>query len=118
MGAVAGALDELLPRWDFRERHGRVVAAPPDAVYAAVRDVTVAEMPLARGLFAVRGIVGRGTPHPDRRLLDVMGRLGIATLVEEPPLRLVIGGVGAMWRPGATLVPIAGVEAFAAAAQP
>jgi hypothetical protein len=112
------ALDDLLPRWDFRERHARVVAAPADAVYAAVRDVTVAEMPLARGLLAARGIVGHGLPRPDRPLLDVMRALGFATLVDTPPSELAIGGIGPMWRPGARLHRIADVDDFRRADRP
>jgi hypothetical protein len=112
------ALDELLPRWDFRERHARVVAAPADAVYAAVREVTVAEMPLARGLLAARGIVGHGVPRPERPLLDLMRGLGFATLVDAPPSELAIGGIGPMWRPGARLHPVADAEDFRHADRP
>jgi len=112
------ALDDLLPRWDFRERHARVVAAPADAVYAAVRNVTVAEMPLARGLMAARGIVGHGLPRSDRPLLELMRSLGFAMLVDAPPSELAIGGIGPMWRPGARLRAIADADDFRRAEHP
>jgi hypothetical protein len=50
-------LDQVLPRWHHRERHSIAGAIP----LAAAREVTLAEVPLVRLLFRLRGIPLRAT---------------------------------------------------------
>jgi len=49
-------LSEALPEYDFSERHQRRVDASPEAVFAAIRSVTLAETPIARTLMRLRGL--------------------------------------------------------------
>lgn len=87
-------LDEIVPRWDVRERHTIEVHAPPERVFAAIREATLAEMPLTRVLFRVRGLSAARA----RRLLDQLPP-GFAVLAEEPGRELVFGGIGQPWKP-------------------
>ncbi len=65
-------LDQAVPRWDVRERHQRDIAAPVDAVWRAVLDLTVGELPVTHVLMRVRTF-GRGVPSAhDRRLVDAL----------------------------------------------
>lgn len=107
-------LDELLPRWDFRERHARKVAAPPERVWDAIHGVTLGEMPLARLLFRLRGM----SQAADRPLLDQMVAGGFAFLGEVPGRELAAGVVARMWRPGGDIQPVAGGPEFAAFDRP
>lgn len=107
-------LDELLPRWDFRERHGRTVAATPERVWDAINEVTLGEMPLARLLFRLRGM----PQAADRPLLDQMLAGGFALLGEEPGRELAAGVVARMWRPGGDVQEIAGGPEFVAFQRP
>ena len=64
-------LDDVLPEPDWRTRHERRVAAPPDAALAAACSVTLAEMPLAVVLLALRTLrVRRPPPVPFMQLVE------------------------------------------------
>jgi hypothetical protein len=54
------ALDEWLPAYDHREHHERAVAAPPEAALEAALGVPVESDWIARTLFRLRGMNGRG----------------------------------------------------------
>jgi hypothetical protein len=87
-------LDEVLPEWHFRERHRRHVDAEPARVFAAVHEVTLAEMPVVRVLVRMRGMHARGA----RPILDEMGRAGFALEAERPLRELVFAAVGQPWK--------------------
>jgi len=99
-------LDELLPRYDFNERHHRVVAAPPLRVDQALEAVTLAEMPLVPLLFAVRSLPARlagrqSLPRArDEPLLAQFLAAGFTLLVEDPGRELAVGVVAQMWERG------------------
>ena len=85
------ALDEFLPRYEFAERHRVSVAAPPERVDEALRELTLADVPMVRALFALRGLPRRG------RVLDVIAGLG--RVVEDVPGEGVVFAVrGQFWR--------------------
>lgn len=86
-------LDSFMPSWDVADRHEVVVRATPDVAYAAARRVDFAAAPVARLLFALRGI---GAPRKLR--LEDATRWGFALLGEGPGHELVIGTVGRSWR--------------------
>lgn len=52
-------LGDALPCWDHRSRHRIPVDTPPEALLAAVGDLTWREVPVFRLLLTVRGIAGR-----------------------------------------------------------
>lgn len=72
MTPEAGRLmDRALPRWDFAERHARLVHAPAPLVWRALGEVRVSDLPLTRALMRVR-MLGRSVTSPDRRALDAL----------------------------------------------
>jgi hypothetical protein len=82
-------LSGVLPRWDVRKRHALPLDVPAERVWAALHATTLAEMPLVRFLFRLRGL-----PAADRGLLDLEG---FETIAEEPGRELVVGAVGRPW---------------------
>ena len=100
------ALDEVIPRFDVRERHAAWMPAPPEQAYRAARELTFADVPVLRGLMALRGIPAAltGDPlplDPRRPFVDQALELGFLLLHERPPEELVVGAVGRFWRPAA-----------------
>lgn len=53
------AMDDLLPQPHFREHHERHIAAQPAAVWDALHELRLAELPLSRTLMGVRELRGR-----------------------------------------------------------
>lgn len=86
-------LDTHVPEWDFRERHVTRVNASPERVFAAVRQVTLAEMGVFRVLAWLRGI----RVPVDRPVLEVASTTW-SVLADEPGRELVLGAVGQPWR--------------------
>lgn len=85
-------LDDLMPRWDARERHERRVAASPRDAVAATIGIPVAPDPLVRALFRLRGLPGGGSIH------GAMRALGFEQLVGEDEC-IVLGAAGRPWTP-------------------
>ena len=85
------ALDELMPRYDFVERHRVRVDAPASRVDRALRELTLADVPVVRALFALRGLPRRG------RVLDVIAARG-RVLEDVPGEGVVLGLRGQFWR--------------------
>ncbi len=100
-------LDAAMPTWQFRERHALAVAAPPDRVYRALRQVRADEIAFFRALTWLRrggrplppGILNPGTDP----MIDVALQGGFVLLGEAAPGELVIGTV--LVRPGGTATP-------------
>jgi hypothetical protein len=109
------ALDRWLPEWEFDERHEIVVAAPPERVDRAVREVSLSDIPVARALWALRSL-GRGGRGPARPFLEQMGREAGALVVEDRPCgELVVGLTGQFWKiRGGSAPRAANAEEFAA----
>lgn len=84
-------LDTLLPTYDFRERHERLVAAPQDAVRRAAEEWQPRESLLWRVL-----LVGRGLGRPSgtlRQWAESEGFICLADTDEE----VVYGQTGRFW---------------------
>jgi hypothetical protein len=88
-------LDDCIAAPDWSERHSRVIAAPPEVVLAAARTVTVAEMPLAAVLLAVRALGRRPSRKPFTTLVET--RVG-GVWLESGPRGDVWAGVLRPWR--------------------
>jgi hypothetical protein len=93
----ASKLDELMPRWQFVERHEIRIAAPPERIYAAIRNVTASEIRFFQILTSVR-CMGRCREKesilhapPDKPILDVAVGSGFRMLADDAPRELVIG---------------------------
>jgi hypothetical protein len=85
------ALDEFMPRYDFAERYRVRVEAPADRVDRALRELTLADVPAVRALFALRGLPRRGP------VLGVIAGLG-RVLEDVPGEGIVLGLEGQFWR--------------------
>jgi hypothetical protein len=113
-------LDDFLPEYQFSEFHEVRVHAPKEAVIKAMREVSLADMPVAVALLRIRAAAGghfRGSP-PDRRpLLDAMltPRSGFLALDLSDPSELVLGMVGFVHKPKP---PLATPEEFLAFTAP
>lgn len=108
-------LDSLLPEFQFVERHRTWVDASPEAALAAAREVSLADMPLARLLMRIRGM---RTPARGP-LLEQMLAGGFVRLGETPGHEVVAGAIGQMWKLSGGHTPkVAGAVEFAAFKQP
>jgi hypothetical protein len=89
-------LDAIVPAYQFDESHAIDVAASPERVYRAMRDVTAGEIPLFHTLTWIRRF-GRRTPEsilnaPDSvPIIDVATRTGFMVLDDDPPREIVFG---------------------------
>lgn len=121
-----GALDRFLPDFHFGERHSITVRAPAGAVYRAVWEVTLAEMPLAGVLFWLRALPARllrrryrfiaqpaSGPDPGRTpiLRAVLSR-SFVLLYESPDREVAIGTIGRFWQATGGSVPLPDAAAF------
>ncbi|MEA2364503.1 MAG: hypothetical protein QOI32_15 [Thermoleophilaceae bacterium] len=112
-------LDEFLPQFDHNEVHSTRVAASPERTLAAARSLSSREVPLARGLMALRTLPARvrgERRRTDRPMIDSMLRGGFVVLAERPE-ELVLGVVGRFWQPRASILRIETAE-FAAFDEP
>lgn len=105
-------LDALLPRYDFIERHARVIGREPRAVYDAFKALTLREMPVSGLLFAVRSLPARlagrrALPSPSGvPLLEQFLDRGFVLLADIPGEELAAGVIAQMWRRnGRTVIP-------------
>ncbi len=95
-------IDNFLPDWDVRERHRTKVHAPPQRVYAAVRQLDLSDARLSIVLFRLRGL--RSCLRPPAAFdLDHFLRMGFILLAEKPDEELVLGLVGRFWTPSGEL---------------
>jgi hypothetical protein len=95
--ATASKLDQLMPRWQFVERHEIRIAAPPEKIYSAIRSVTASEIRFFQVLTSIR-CMGRcretdSILHapPAQPIIDVALRSGFRMLIDDAPRELVIG---------------------------
>ena len=95
---VETRLDEFAPLWHFREIHTIQVAAQPQRVFDAIKQVRADEIRLFRTLTWIRrggrqlppSILNAGDREP---LIDVATSSGFVRLAEDAPRELVIGTV-------------------------
>ena len=117
-------LDELLPDYDFGERHFRRVGVAPATALAAVASATPGEMPLLRFLFALRSgpallTRGRGLPADRARpLAEQMVEFGFVPLADADD-EFVLGFVGQPWKlSGGTMPHLSSADEWIAFAEP
>lgn len=89
-------LDDFLPAYEFSERHWLAIDAPPERIDAAVRGVSLSDMPVARALWAVRRF---GRPWGDAKRPFVDGALKSAVVLDDVPGEgMILGLTGQFWR--------------------
>jgi hypothetical protein len=119
-------LDTFLPEFEFNEIHRVRVNASPERVFAAIRELTVAELsPLIFAMFALRDLPARlagraGEAAPAQRpFIENMYADGFIPLAEVPDREIVFGLIGQFWKPIPVPGPeIAGPQEFLAYADP
>jgi hypothetical protein len=90
-------IDTVLPRFQFREFHVRRVAASPAAARAALDDIDLGGSPVIATLFRLRGL--RAGP------LSSFLAQAFRPLLDAGERGLVVGSIGAFWRPAGGIVP-------------
>ena len=91
-------LDDFLPAYEFSERHSLAIAAPAGRIDLALREVSIADIPVARALWWVRRL---GRPYGDAAKPFVGGELPGVVLEDVPEEGIVLGLTGQFWRLGA-----------------
>jgi len=94
-----GALDEIIPSYQFSEHHEIRVRASPKRVYDAIWKVTAEEIQLFRTLTWLRSphLPGRGGREsilnaPEKKpILEVVTASGFALLADQPGREVVVG---------------------------
>jgi hypothetical protein len=109
-------LDDFLPRYDGHEVHSSTISAAPEAVLAAIRDVTAREVPLMVVLMTLRTGPRARRLTSGRTVLSRFERAGFV-LLRDSPEGLVYGGVGRFWTPSGGLRRLDAAE-FAAFEEP
>jgi hypothetical protein len=89
-------LDDFVPAYEFSERHQLEIRADPARIDRALREVSIAEIPIARLLFWLRR-VGRPTSRVQRPFLDAAREVGVP-LEDVPGEGVVLGLTGEFWR--------------------
>jgi hypothetical protein len=89
------ALDEFVPVFEFAERHSLAIDAPPARIDAAVRQVSLVDMPVARVLWWMRRL---GRPTGDPATPFVSADLPGIVLEDVPGEGIVLGLTGQFWK--------------------
>ncbi len=103
MSGPPSLLEEVLPRFDASEVHDLWVAAQPNVVFTAVKQVTVGEVRLLMPLEALRALPGllarrpAFRPNPSARVLEQF-TTRVVLLGERPGSEIAAGAVGRFWR--------------------
>ncbi|GAB6967873.1 hypothetical protein JCM25156A_19100 [Komagataeibacter kakiaceti JCM 25156] len=104
-------LDDVLPRFTFRERHAITIAAPADRILACVRHYRAREDPLVRTAIRLRETPARLLGRSCRPPLDLddftpLGRAG--------DNELAMGLIGKFWKADYGLLPVTCAASFMA----
>ena len=97
--ATASAqLDRAMPSWEFDERHEIEIAATPEKVFEAIREVRAGDIRFFNALVAIRRGGRKGpenilNPAQDAPILDVALRGGFFVMADDTPREIVIGSV-------------------------
>ena len=89
------SLDDVLPEYEFSERHSLAIRAPAHHIDHALRAVSIADIPIARALWRVRRL---GRPYGDPSKPFVGGELPGIVLDDVPGQGIVLGLTGQFWR--------------------
>jgi hypothetical protein len=100
-GSNATLLDTILPAYEFRGAVSVRIRATPRAIFRAVDEVSLADMPLARVLgmllylpYQLRGRTPERTDETRSFIHEVLPESGNIILARKPDRELVIGAIG------------------------
>jgi hypothetical protein len=89
------SLDDFLPVYEFSERHTLAIDAPAARIDEALREVSIADIPVARALWWLRRL---GRPYGVAARPFVGGELPGVVLEDVPSAGVVLGLTGQFWR--------------------
>ena len=89
------SLDAFLPAYEFSERHSLEIDGDPARVDRALREVSIAEIPVARALYLLRGL-GRAALDTREPFLG-LALIGGVLLEDSPGEGVVLGLTGQFW---------------------
>ncbi|GIG59224.1 hypothetical protein Lfu02_35960 [Longispora fulva] len=98
-------LDDVLPTWDKRERHGVALDVSPAAAMLAIETVTWAEVPAFRAIMALFSL-GSARLAAEGQVLDLFATAGFS-IVGRSAEELVLGGIQ-RFLGDRTFVPVTG----------
>ena len=90
------ALDDFLPAYEFSQRHALAIDAPAGRIDAALREVSLSDIPVARALWWFRRL---GRPYGDATKPFIGGELPGVVLADVPDEGIVLGLTGQFWKP-------------------
>ncbi len=99
-------LAEVLCGAPFAEHHSGIVAAGPAAVWDALQGLRWTDLRIGQALTWLRGLAGT-SPAP---ILQVFVKHAGATLVAEPPWRVLVAMVGQPWSPVPRSIPVRSLD--------
>jgi hypothetical protein len=112
---VPSQLDRVLPRYEFEGRAERIVFAPPRAVFQALYEVTLGEMPLAAFFGNLRYVPGRllGRRPPSDSHRPFFEAADMKPLLEVPDREVIFASIGRLHDlTDQQFVPITDVASF------
>ena len=89
------SLDDFLPTYEFSERHRLAIDASAARIDAAFREVSIADIPLARALWWIRRL---GRTYGDTSKPFIRGDLPGVVLEDTPEEGMILGLTGQFWR--------------------
>jgi hypothetical protein len=89
------SLDDVLPEYEFSERHALAIDASAERIDEALRSVSISDIPVARALLWVRRL---GRPYGDAAKPFVGGELPGIVLDDVRGQGIVLGLTGQFWR--------------------
>ncbi len=112
-------IEQFIPRFDIRERHGIMVRAPAALVLEVARTFDLQSIPLVRAIFWLRSKLLRSATMERKaiRLVAETTALGWGVLSVVPDRLIVLGARTQPWQPNPTFIPIP-ADQFAAFAEP
>jgi hypothetical protein len=88
-------LDDFLPTYEFSERHSLAIDAPASRIDAALREVSIADLPVARALWWVRRL-GRSNGGAAKPFVG--GEIPGIVLEDVAGEGVILGLTGQFWR--------------------
>lgn len=117
-------LDRLIPTPAMVEIDRAELAVDAGRAWKAVRDLDLAQSPLARALFGIRTIPDRlrgRKPQLRLRLDDLVStpeQPGFQILVDDPPREIAAGAIGKVWHLAIPFVHVTNAQTFKAFSEP
>ena len=106
-------LDDVMPDYDFRERHHRSVGATVEATWTALTELTLTDLTITRPLVALRHVNRSSGAH---KPLLTDGPIGLVYCKDQEVA--IAGAIGRPWQPRPSKKPVADLPSFIEFADP